>query len=105
MVWDFPRRVRAPGYICLQEYSRAEKRLIGERYDIYHSKELGCVEGPHLYQRNGYYYLMTAEAVPGYGHACMLSRSRDIRDPTNRVLYNPLFTSARQKYNGIEHLD
>jgi xylan 1,4-beta-xylosidase len=105
MVWDFREGYEHPGYICLQEYSRSEQRLIGERYDIYHSKELGCVEGPHLYQRNGYYYLMTAEGGTGYGHACMLSRSSHIQGPYEPSPYNPLFTSTSQKYNGIEHLD
>ncbi len=105
MVWDFREGYEHPGYICIEEYSRMEKRLIGERYDIYHSKELGCVEGPHLYQRGGYYYLMTAEGGTGYGHACMLSRSRDIKGPYDPSPYNPLFTSASQKYDGIKHLD
>jgi xylan 1,4-beta-xylosidase len=105
LVWDFREGYEHPGYICLQEYSRTQKRLIGERHDIYHSKELGCVEGPHLYRRNGYYYLMTAEGGTGYGHACMLSRSRDIRGPYEPSPYNPLFTSASHRYNGIEHLD
>jgi len=105
LVWDFREGYEHPGYICLQEYSRAEKALIGERYDIYHSKELGCAEGPHLYRRNGYYYLMTAEGGTGYGHACMLSRSRRIQGPYEPSPYNPLFTSASRKYNGIKHLD
>ena len=106
LVWDFREGYEHPGYICLQEYSREEKRLIGVRYDIYHSQELGCVEGPHLYKRNGYYYLMTAEGGTGYGHACMLSRSRDIRGPYEPSPYNPLFLrQPAEKYNGIEHLD
>ncbi|MBV9127947.1 MAG: glycoside hydrolase family 43 protein, partial [Verrucomicrobia bacterium] len=105
LVWDFREGYEHPGFICVQEYSSKEQRLIGERRDIYHSKELGCVEGPHLYKRGGYYYLMTAEGGTGYGHACMLSRSQDILGPYEPSPYNPLFTSAKEHYHGIEHLD
>lgn len=105
LVWDFREGYEHPGFICLQEYSGAEKRLGGERRDIYHSPELGCVEGPHIYKRNGYYYLMTAEGGTGYGHACLLSRSKNILGPYEPSPHNPLFTTAVQKFNGIEHLD
>ena len=105
LVWDFREGYEHPGYICVQEYSSCQKRLIGERHDIYHSKELGCVEGPHLYRRGDYYYLMTAEGGTGYGHACMLSRSKNIMGPYEWSPHNPIFTSTDKKYNGIEHLD
>lgn len=105
LIWDFREGYEHPGYIVLQEYSAQERRLIGERHDIYHSPALGCVEGPHLYKRNGCYYLMTAEGGTGYGHACMLSRSRDIRGPYEPSPRNPLFTTAVRPFDGIEHLD
>jgi xylan 1,4-beta-xylosidase len=105
LVWDFREGYEHPGYICVQEYSGRQKRLVGERHDIYHSKELGCVEGPHLYRRGSYYYLMTAEGGTGYGHACILSRSKDVLGPYEYGPYNPIFTSTDQKHNGIEHLD
>jgi beta-xylosidase len=42
---------------------------------------LDLVEGPHLYKRNGWYYLLTAEGGTAYEHACTLCRSRDIWGP------------------------
>jgi xylan 1,4-beta-xylosidase len=38
--------------------------------------ELDLVEAPHLYKRNGYYYLLTAEGGTSYHHACTLARSK-----------------------------
>jgi len=105
LVWDFREGYEHPGYICVQEYASAEKRLIGERTDIYHSKELGCVEGPHLYRRNGYYYLMTAEGGTGYGHACTLSRSKNLLGPYEPSPHNPVLTSTERRYYGVTHLD
>lgn len=105
LVWDFREGYEHPGFICVQEYSATEQCLIGERHDIFHSPALGCAEAPHIYKRDGYYYLMTAEGGTGYGHACTLSRSRSILGPYEYSPYNPLFTSTNQNFNGIEHLD
>ncbi len=41
----------------------------------------GLVEGPHLFKRNGWYYLTVAEGGTGYEHAVTMLRSRDIRGP------------------------
>src|SRR5207247_2435106 len=38
-------------------------------------------EGPHLYKRNGYYYLLTAEGGTGWGHAVTMARARQLRGP------------------------
>ena len=81
MVWDH----RAPqdffGGIALQEYSTAEQRLVGDRRMIFDGTELGFTEGPHLYRRNGAYYLVTAEGGTGYGHAVMMARSTSLEGP------------------------
>jgi xylan 1,4-beta-xylosidase len=67
--------------IVLQEYSAAEARLIGARRLIFRGTELGFTEGPHLYRRNGFYYLLTAEGGTGWGHAVTMARSREIAGP------------------------
>src|SRR5262249_24677660 len=36
---------------------------------------------PHLYKRNGYYYLLTAEGGTGWNHAVTLARSRELTGP------------------------
>src|SRR5690606_35318364 len=41
----------------------------------------GLVEGPHIFKRNGWYYLTTAEGGTGYGHAVTMARSRSIDGP------------------------
>jgi xylan 1,4-beta-xylosidase len=65
MLWDFrPGHNRFAG-IQLQEYSHAEQRLIGPRDVIFKGTPIGLTEGPHLYKRNGYYYLLTAEGGTG----------------------------------------
>ena len=81
MLWDHrPGRNRFAG-IVLQEYSPAERRLIGECRLIFEGTPIGLTEGPHLYKRNGYYYLLTAEGGTGWGHAVTLARSRNLLGP------------------------
>jgi len=55
--------------------------LLGEVTTIYTGTDLGLTEAPHLFQRDGWYYLTTAEGGTGYDHAVTLARSRDIRGP------------------------
>jgi len=66
--------------ILLQEWS-PEAGLTGPVRNIYLGTRRGLTEAPHLFRRNGYYYLTTAEGGTGYAHAVTLSRSRDIWGP------------------------
>jgi xylan 1,4-beta-xylosidase len=66
--------------ILLQEWS-PEKGLFGPVKNIYGGTDRGLTEAPHMFKRNGYYYLTTAEGGTGYQHAVTLSRSRDIWGP------------------------
>jgi xylan 1,4-beta-xylosidase len=81
MLWDHrPGNNRFAG-IVLQEYSVKERRLIGERKTIFTGTPLGFTEAPHLYKRNGWYYLLTAEGGTGWGHAVTMARSRILAGP------------------------
>lgn len=58
-----------------------ERGLIGARHDIYPGTPLGLTEAPHLFQRNDWYYLTTAEGGTGYDHAVTMARARHIFGP------------------------
>ena len=81
MLWDHrPGQNRFAG-IVLQEYSAATRALVGTRRVIFEGTALGLTEGPHLYKRDGYYYLLTAEGGTGWGHAVTMARSRSLTGP------------------------
>ncbi|WP_438041235.1 glycoside hydrolase family 43 protein [Sorangium sp. So ce128] len=81
MLWDHrPGRNRFAG-IVLQEYSHAERKLIGPVTNIFKGTPIGYTEGPHIYKRGGYYYLITAEGGTYQGHAVTMARSRDLTGP------------------------
>ena len=66
--------------ILLQEYQHPQG-LIGAAQVISHGSDLGLTEGPHLFRRNGYYYLTVAEGGTGYSHAVTMARSKEIAGP------------------------
>jgi len=81
MQWDHrPGHNRFSG-IVLQEYSPGDRKLVGDPHLIFQGTAIGFTEGPHLYKRGGYYYLLTAEGGTGWGHAVTLARSRELRGP------------------------
>lgn len=93
MLWEHrPARNRFAG-IVMQEYSPEERKLVGERRVIFQGTRLGLTEGPHLYKRNGYYYLLTAEGGTGFGHAVTLARSRNLWGPYELAPNSPILTA------------
>jgi len=81
MLWDHrPGNNRFAG-IVLQEYSVNGRKLIGERVNIFKGTPLGFTEAPHLYKRNGWYYLLTAEGGTNWNHAVTMARSRKLTGP------------------------
>jgi xylan 1,4-beta-xylosidase len=81
MLWDHRARPKRFAGIALQELDATSRKLAGPRKNIYLGTDLGLVEGPHMYKRNGWYYLLTAEGGTAYEHACTLARSKDIWGP------------------------
>ncbi|KKY37099.1 putative glycoside hydrolase family 43 protein [Diaporthe ampelina] len=103
MLWDHRRRGglldnSAFAGIVLQEFDPAQGKLVGPRKNIYPGTELALVEGPHLYWRDGWYYLLTAEGGTGYEHAVTLARAKDIWGPDEERYW------AESKYTFVDEL-
>lgn len=81
MVWDHRKQNNRFAGILLQEFCPKTRSLVGPVKEIFKGTDRGLVEGPHLYKRNGYYYLLTAEGGTEYAHAATLARSRNIEGP------------------------
>lgn len=79
--------------ILLQEYDHATRSLVGPVHHIFGNTALGFTEGPHLYKRAGWYYLVLAEGGTGYGHAVTVVRSRNLLGPYEVDPQNPMLTS------------
>lgn len=98
--WETRAGYEKPGAICLVEYSPEKKEIIGYPKRIWHGgTDRGCIEAPHLYKRNGYYYIMCAEGGTGYGHSVTMGRSKNVWGPYEKDPLNPIVTSIPGDFN------
>jgi xylan 1,4-beta-xylosidase len=81
------------GGVTIQEYSMEERQLIGTAEHFFPGTDLGLTEGPHLYQKDGYYYLVTAEGGTEYNHAVSVARSKHLKGPYEVHPDNPLLSA------------
>lgn len=79
--------------IYLQEFDFEQKMLTGPIKKIFDGTEAGFTEGPHLYYRKGYYYLIVAEGGTSYGHCVTMARSKNLWGPYKVDPNNPMLTS------------
>ncbi|MBB5277137.1 xylan 1,4-beta-xylosidase [Rhizobium rosettiformans] len=79
--------------ILLQEWDPKTQKLTGPIKNIFEGSKQGLVEGPHLFKRNGWYYLTTAEGGTGYDHVVTMARSRSIDGPYEMHPNTHLITS------------
>jgi alpha-N-arabinofuranosidase len=83
--------------IWLQEFDVASQKLIGPRQVIVNggvdiTKKPIWIEGPHLYKRDGWYYLCCAEGGTSEGHSQVILRSKAVTGPFVPWAGNPILT-------------
>lgn len=93
MLWDHRLGHNRFAGIVLQEFDRERQVLVGDADLIFTGTALGFTEGPHLYKREGWYYLIVAEGGTGWDHAVVMARSRDLRGPYEVSPHGAVLTS------------
>lgn len=83
--WDYRADVSKKGDekrwfsgILVTEVDPVSFEFIGETKKVFTGSELGLTEAPHIYKKDGWYYLLTAEGGTSYNHAATVARSRDV---------------------------
>ena len=96
--------------IWLQEVDIDAMSLVGERHYLWR----GCcggvwAEGPHIYKKDGYYYLMISEGGTAYEHALAVAISKEITGPYQNNPRNPVLSHRQLSYDypitGVGHAD
>src|SRR5690606_677867 len=93
-VWDHRKGRNRFGGILIQEYDKQAQKLTGPIHNIFKGTSLGLTEGPHIYRRGDYYYLITAEGGTRWNHAVTLARSKSLFGPYEVHPDNPILTSS-----------
>ena len=78
-----------------------------ERKNIWVGTGASDPEGPHLYKKGDYYYLLISEGGTSYGHMISMARSRHIEGPYDIYENNPVLTnrSTSNPLQAVGHAD
>lgn len=80
--------------IWIQQFDLDNMQLVGESHAIWKGalKDVIWPEGPHIYYKDGFYYVLNAEGGTGPDHAVTVARSRHIFGPYENNPKNPILT-------------
>ena len=78
--------------IWIQEIDLNTFTLVGEKHSLWDGTGGIFPEGPHIYKRNGYYYLLVAEGGTLHNHTVTIARSNHIFGPYVSSVRNPILT-------------
>jgi xylan 1,4-beta-xylosidase len=102
MMWDYRSDRNHFAGISIREISLPECRFVGPYRTIFKGTELGRTEGPHLYRKDDWYYLLVAEGGTEYGHAVTIARSRKLEGPYEAHPDNPLLSSRDDPFLALQ---
>lgn len=97
----------ADGKIFLQQIDITTGKHIGQMQFIWGGTGGNDPEGPHLYKKDGWYYLLISEGGTELGHMITMARSRKITGPYMAYEKNPVLTnrSHSMELKAIGHAD
>ena len=90
--------------IWMQELDPKNFQLIGQRFYVWRGACGGVwAEGPHIYKKDGNYYLLIAEGGTSFNHSIMVAVSDKITGPYTTNERNPIFSSRHLSYDNWVH--
>mgnify|MGYP002855145119 CR=1 FL=1 len=88
--------VSNPDYIQLCEIDPVTGKQLTDSKMIWKGTGGRYPEGPHIYKKDGWYYLLISEGGTEMGHSLTIARSRDIWGPYESNPMNPILTQFRE---------
>jgi alpha-N-arabinofuranosidase len=94
---DEPTRYDGHRAICIQEYDWRAGKMVGESTQLINggvdiARKPVWIEGPHIFRKDGAYYLTAAEGGTSVNHSQVVFRSKDLRGPYVPFAGNPILT-------------
>ncbi|WP_314375765.1 glycoside hydrolase family 43 protein [Sphingomonas paucimobilis] len=92
-----PSRYDGHRAIWIQEYDWRAGKMVGESAQLINggvdlSKKPVWIEGPHIFKKDGWYYLTAAEGGTSVNHSQVVFRSKALRGPFVPFAGNPILT-------------
>lgn len=92
------------GYIGQQVLDLKTGKLQGEMKKIWGGTGGVWAEGPHMYKKDGKYYLMISEGGTSYGHRVTIARSDSPWGPFEACPHNPILTHMDRPEHALQAL-
>ncbi|KAF4548406.1 Hypothetical protein D9617_28g065120 [Elsinoe fawcettii] len=79
----------------------------GDNYNLWNGTGGVWPEGPHMYRKDDWYYLLIAEGGTGPDHSATIARSRDLKGPYEAYVNNPILTNrgTSEYFQCVGHAD
>jgi xylan 1,4-beta-xylosidase len=99
-----------PGELWMRELDLDRLKLVGPTHVLWHGAVRGAwVEAPHLYERDGVYYLIAAEGGTESNHSVTAARSNAVIGPYVTDPRSPLLThrhrGSAEPVQNVGHVD
>ncbi|KAI8624827.1 glycoside hydrolase family 43 protein [Xylariaceae sp. FL1651] len=93
--------------VTLQEINLETGELSQPLINVWNGTGGVWPEGPHLYKKDGYYYLMIAEGGTETNHSITIARSRNLKGPYEAYENNPILTNrgTNEYFQTVGHGD
>ncbi|KAL4790052.1 glycosyl hydrolase [Aspergillus venezuelensis] len=84
-----------------------ETGVTGPSYKIWNGTGAPIPEGPHIYKKDGWYYLCIGEGGTELGHQQVIARSKNVTGPYDGYSGNPILTNTNttEYFQTVGHAD
>ena len=83
MEWNWKKSIGGDQFsgILITELNSKTLKPVNKSVNVFKGSNRKLTEGPHIFKRNEYYYLITAEGGTSYQHAVTIARSKNLYGP------------------------
>jgi xylan 1,4-beta-xylosidase len=96
--YDGHRTIKIIGYDIQQQKTTGEPVILVNKGSANSINPI-WIEGPHIYKKDGWYYLTAAEGGTGYNHSQVVFRSKQVTGPYESYDKNPILTQRHLDKN------
>jgi beta-xylosidase len=107
LFWDDDGQLYITSAGIYQQTMDLETGKVGIPYRIWNGTGLRNPEGPHIFKKDGFYYLIIAEGGTELGHSVTIARSTRVPGPYGSFSKNPILSNRNtsQYFQTVGHAD
>ncbi|KAH7123661.1 glycosyl hydrolase [Dendryphion nanum] len=107
LFWDDDGKVWVATQGCQIQEMDIETGKMGPMINLWNGTGGVWPEGPHIYKRDGWYYILIAEGGTAQDHAVTIARSRNLTGPYTPNPANPILTNrgTQEYFQTVGHAD